>query len=415
MHASKNSTTSQLRNAIAQEMLTPVCEALSPSKKLCFIIDTPNCDAEFLEDDFLKQIRSRLGKPYCVDFAQIGPRITFAQTLFALIFLRSLFPLDLIKSRKTGTEENILRIFIEKKEDPSSRIAQRFLECRRLTVNERRRLGVDHDLSNTKNAVKFFAGCVKSFNESFNKVPVFYFRNPKIDKDTLRSVTTNIFITEVQSRIRAIFIMIIPKNAEYLLLPIEDTCAIIRLPALNSDILKDTVLRVWKTSCFDRKLSFSEDGLREFCSVMRHIYGKTVSALALAKALTDIAGHAILEGSERISAESIRRLFSDDVVKVKPPVPRRPRTSILPYFGSEIERLTRECEIRGLDPHYAIPWDFRNVLRYISSGFLRYSADDDTFETLRYVDRNRWKELNASLRSMGYRYVGQGKWVFSPD
>jgi hypothetical protein len=138
-------------------------------------------------------------------------------------------------------------------------------------------------------------------------------------------------------------------------------------------------------------------------------------ALALAKALTDIAGHAILEGSERISAESIRRLFSDDVVKVKPPVPRRPRTSILPYFGSEIERLTRECEIRGLDPHYAIPWDFRNVLRYISSGFLRYSADDDTFETLRYVDRNRWKELNASLRSMGYRYVGQGKWVFSPD
>jgi hypothetical protein len=245
-------------------------------------------------------------------------------------------------------------------------------------------------------------------------MPVFYFKNLKLDKDELKAHATTRFFEGVQREIPCAFVMKVERDAEYLLLYVEDCSSITRLPALSSENLQDSVSRVCKSSQSGNKLRFTEEGLCEFCSVMSHIHGKTLSASALAKALLDADGHARLNNSETISAETVRELFSVATVNVTRPKPRQPRVGLSPYFANEVERLTKQCRIFGLDPHYALPWNFKKVMNYISYGSLRYCEDSDTFETLRYIGHQYWLDLDSALRLMGYRYAGGGKWVFSP-
>jgi hypothetical protein len=403
-----------LHDAIAKEILEPLCKGFQSRQRIYFVVDTANNDVDFLQDQVLTQIKTQLGEPYVVDYATIGSRSTLAQDLLAMVFLKSEFPATLLKKKQIEVHDKVFRILLEKREGSLLEIAQRFLECRSLNDRQRQKLGIDFDLSDMKNAVEFFKQCVGSYLKFFNKMPVFYFRNLKFDQDSLKSYTNIKFIKTVQKEVSCVFILKVPKNYDYLLLYVEDICAVIRLSTLDSANLNDIVSRICRSLRTKRKVDFTEEGLEEFSKLMRHIHGKTVSASALAKTLLDLEGHAMIKGEEQISAKIVRELLSPDTIKIKPPIPRQPKVGLSPYFANEVERLTRYCEVFGLDPHYSLPWNFRKVLKYISYGCLKYSHDDDAFQILRYIQHRYWLELDSSLRSMGYRYMGNGKWVFSP-
>lgn len=410
----KKATASDLRDAIAKELLDPLRESFQSYQKVHFIVDTPDKDADFLQDCILTEVRARLGEPFIVDFAEVGSGVTLVQDLLAMVFLKSEFPVALLSTKKKGTQIEIFRIFYEKTDQSLLETVQRFLECKRLNDHQKRKLNIDSDLSDFRNAVGFFAESVHSYFHYAKKMPVFYFRNPKLEKDGLKAHSTTRFFTEVQKEIPCVFVLKVLRDTEYLLLYVEDYCTITRLPALDSEHLSDSVSRICKTSRSRRKARFTEEGLREFCSVMSHIHGKTLSASALTKALLDAEGHAKLNNSETISAETVRELFSVATVNVTRPKPREPRIGLSPYFATEVERLTKQCRIFGLDPHYALPWNFKKVMSHINYGSLRYCQDSDTFETLRYIGHQYWLDLDSALRLMGYRYAGGGKWVFSP-
>jgi hypothetical protein len=403
-----------LREAIAKEMLKPLSGRFASHQKIYFIVDTSYNDADFLEEHILMQIKTQLGEPYAVDYAIIGSGITLVQDLLAMIFLKSEFPLSLLKKKQLEVYDKIFRVLLEKRERPQLEIVQKFLECKHLSNLQRQKLGINFDLSDTKNAIEFFRQCVNSYAKFFNHAPIFYFRNLKFNKDSFMSQTTIKFIKTVQRELPCAFIFKVQKDFEYMLLYVEGICDVIRLSTLDSDELDDIIARIHRSLRNKKKLDFTNEGLKEFCNAMHHIYGKTISASALVKALSDLEGHATISNSNKISAEIVKELFSVDTVKIKPPIPREPRASLSPYFANEVERLTRQCEAFGLNPHYSLPWNFRNVLKYIVYGCLKYCRDEDTFQILKYIQRQSWLKLDSSLRSMGYRYVGNGKWAFSP-
>jgi hypothetical protein len=406
-----NTIANALRAVIGKEVLLQTSDNLRRDQKVYFIVDTHHKDLDFLEDYFMAQIQTQLGDPFIVDFAEIGSGTTMVQDLITMVFLKSPF-LEVLDDRLKKEEKK--GIFVHLKNTKVSSIIQRFLECKGLNDSQKKKLGVNFDLSENKKAVEFFEECINSYIVHFNRKPVFYFRNPKLEKESLGAYATLKFLKKVQENGFCHIILKASKNSEYLLLRLEEFCTVLRITTIDCETLSDRILRMAKSPMLRNRLKFSEEGLREFCRAMSRIHHKTISSSALSKALLDIEGQAMLKDSTQISAKDVSELFSIQTVKITPPKPLRPRLSLAPYFANEVERLTKQCRVFGLDPHYSLPWSFRLVLRYISYGSLRYNEKNDTFELLRFLQRKYWGELDSALRSMGYRYSGGAKWVFEP-
>jgi hypothetical protein len=91
--------------------------------------------------------RSKIGKPYILDYAKIGTGPTFVQRVISLILLTSDFSFDLMQGSVQPKEIRVLKAWGEAKTTTISRIAQKFLECRRCSPSEKRSLGVHRDRS----------------------------------------------------------------------------------------------------------------------------------------------------------------------------------------------------------------------------------------------------------------------------
>ena len=404
----------KLREILAEKVLKQCYPTFKSGRRVYIMIDTPTRDSVFFEHQILDIVNSYLGNPYTIDFAKIGGGRTFVQRLLPLIFLKSNFSLDLLKKARHREQIRILRIWAEGKSIPLSRISQKFLECRKCSDSEKKKIGLDHDLSIEEDAIKFFKECVELYAKLFRRDAVFFFRNLRLNKRMMGSPSTLKFLEKIERELPTALVMIIPKQIEYHLLPVWDKFCYVVIQMVDSEDIEKIVEKICRIPNVQGKLDFSRDGLQQFCREMRRLFGKKIPASVIIRAISDAISYKKLHHLDAINAGVVRNLFSTIKVKIGLPVPRSPTKCKSPYFADEVERLTRECERRGFDPHYVLPYAFRDVLWHIRNGDIKYHRSDDIFTCRRYMEYRHFKSLSRSLYRLGYRYVrGTRSWVFS--
>ena len=394
-------------------MLKQCYPAFKSGKHVHFIIDTHARDSFLFEGQILKIVNSYLGKPYTIDFARIGIGTTLAQKLLPLIFLKSEFSLDLLKKGRRRKPIRIFRIWAEETSSALFRISQKFLECRKCSDSERKKLGLDHDLSSEEDAIKFFEECVELYTRFFHRDAVFFFRNMRPNTQMMSSPSTLRFLEKIERELPTAIVMVIPKQIEHYLLPIWDRYSYVVLQKIIYEDIEKIVERVCASSDIQEELEFSQDGIQLFCRRMRSLFGKKIPASAIIRAINDAISFKKLHQVDVINSKVVSELFSTIQVKFGSPKARPPSECKSPYFGREVERLIRECQRHELDPDSALPYPFRYALWNIRNGYIIYDVGDDTFMCRRFLEYKHFKNLSRSLYRLGYMYVhGTRSWVF---
>ena len=406
----------ELCEILSEKVLEEFIPALQSGRHLYFLIDTHTHDSDFFEDHILDAIDSHLGIPYKVDFAKIGRGRTFVQTLLPLIFLKTQFPFNLLKNTRHGKSIRILKMWAEEASGSLSRTCQKFLECRECSDSEKSKLGLDHDLSNDEDAIEFFRECVESHSRFNSRNAVFLFKNMRFNKKMMDLPSTLRFLEKVESELPTAFVMIVPRQVEYFLMSLWNRFAHVLLLKINSDDIQGIVEKICRKPGTRGKLKFSREGIQLFCRRMFSLFGKGIPASAIITALNDAIGYAELHQIDMIDAGDISDLFSTIQVKIGVPVPRPPTECKSPYFGPELERLTRECKRRELDPHYVLPYPFRYVLWNMENGYILYEKGKDEFNCRKRLRYGHFRKISRSLYKLGYKYRhGTGSWLFSPS
>ncbi|MEM3697617.1 MAG: hypothetical protein QXQ94_08995 [Candidatus Bathyarchaeia archaeon] len=388
--------------------LSQFYSALQSRDHIYFIVDTEAHDSSVFEGYIVNFINSKIGRPYVLSYEKIGKETSFANTVLPLIFLRSDFSAKI--AEKCGDEKItvILRSCI-KGSGHLFYIAKKFLECRNCSPTERRKLGLDYDLSDDDNAIDFFEECLRLYEKAYGERPAFIFKelNPNLRIMSLNSTLS--FFKRIE-RLPTVFFLIIPKQSEYCIMPLWDKFPYIKL----NKIKHDEVARLIKSTIND-EFAFTDRGLQLFCRKMRSLYGNEIPSTPLITALTDLFSFKKANNLNKLDVDVILKFFSVSFVKIRRPVPRPPSKCKSPYFGSEVERLTNECIRLKLDPHTALPFPFRYVLWHIKRGNIEYNKEGDFFISRRYIGLE-FKKLTKVLSKLGYKYkTGTGKWVFSPN
>ncbi len=402
----------RLRDILSRIVLEPCCSAFHLGNKVCFVIDTEADDSYTFEDNIKELVNSNLGVPYILTLKKIKGGISFARGVLSLIFLRSNFSSDLLNRGENGKVTKILKHCIEGSGN-LFRISKKFLECKKCTDSEKKKLGVKYDLSCDANALIFFQKCLQIYQTVFRRSPAFIVRYINPDTEILCAKSTLKFLREIED-LPTSLIVVIPRKFEYRILPIWDDFPCIRLKKIKYKEI-ESLLKSVCGSKFSEELRFSEGALQLFCQKMRSLFGNEVCASSLIRALSDLVSYKKLHKLDIIDRDIVLNLFSTSPVEVKPPKPRSPSECKSPYFGSEIERLTKECKRLNLDPHFALPFSFRYVLLQIRKGNIKYDSSKDVFICCRYMRINEFKKLSRELNKLGYRYLhGTRTWIFSP-
>lgn len=396
----------KLIDYLSDIVLKQVYSALCLQKHVYFIIDTEMHDISIFKDKIMEFVRA-VGKPYVVKYEKLGKGESFAKIILPLIFLRSEFS---VRIAKECANEKIAIIFKSCVEGSGNlfHISKKFLECKKCSSLERKKLGLDYDLSKDENALDFFRKSLQLYVRAFNENPIFIFEELEPNFRVMSLSSTLSFLKELEE-LPTVFLLIIPKQLEYCVMPLWDKFPYVRLSKVKYE---DVVKLIEKIS---DELTFTERGVQLFCGKMRNLYGNEISAKPLITALDDLLGFKKVYNLNVIDADNISKFFSISYIEVNPPTPRPPSKCKSPYFGSEVERLTKECTRLNLDPHKALPFPFRYVLWHIRRGNIEYNKEEDFFIARKYLRASDFKKLSKVLNKLGYEYrAGTRKWVFSP-
>ena len=405
---------SEICRILADEILAELYEKLNKKRHVYLIVDNSASDCDLLESQILRVLSSNYGDPYVIDYGKIGSLTTFAQSLIPLIFLHSEFSTDLIKRDNKSKPAKIIARWLHGKTSAISILCQKFLECRECSSKELRKLEVNNDLSIEDDAIDFLSSSIEAYAGVPPKAAVFYLKNVKPSLPQLANIeSTRRFLREVE-HLSCVLAMIFPKQIEYKLSPFWDEFEYANIKPVSFSSIPNLVKRL--SECRKLELHLDEEACEQFSRSMRYLHGNSIPGSALMTAVSDLIGFKRLENIDKVEAEHIRRFFSTTKTQVAGPKPRNPAESKSPYFSNEFERMTRECEAMGLDPHTALPYYFRDVSWHIQNGDIAYNEREDAFRCLRYLDYNYFRELSRSLYKMGYKYVvGSRQWVFSPS
>ena len=373
-----------------------------------FIIDTEARDSSIFEEKIVRAICSKVGKAYVINFEKIGKGTSFVKTILPLIFLRSDFSGKIAEKCGNDKIAIILRSCIKGSGGMFS-TAKKFLECRNCSPAERSKLGLEYDLSDDDNALEFFKECLHLYKRTFGDGPAFVFKDLSPSYSVMSLNSTFRFLKEIE-KLPTAFFLIIPKQFEYCLMPLWDKFTCVRLNKIKHKDIAELI-----RSTVNDEFAFTERGLQLFCRKMRSMFGNEISATPLITALSDLLSFKKTKGWNEIDHNVVLNFFSTSFVEIKSPQPRSPSKCKSPYFGNEIERLTRECWRLGLEPHKALPYTFRYVLWHMEKGNIEYNKNGDFFEFRRYLGIQEFKKLARVLNELGYKGMPRtGRWIFSP-
>lgn len=403
----------KLRDLLSKRVLAHCYTSFQSEERVHFIVDTKVQDSFIFEDKIIEIATLYMGNPYTVNFEKIKEGMTFAQNILPLVYLKSNFSLDLVKKVKQGQILKVLKTCIKGSGD-LFRISQKFLECRKCSDSEKKKLGLKYDLSSDEMAVKFFRQTLEIYKKRFNRDAVFIFRNMKPNFKIMNLSSTLTFLEKLEKFPTAL-ILIVPKQFEHCLLPVWDKFSYIRLNKIDYGEIETVIKSLYEDPKVNEDLNFNEGAIQLFCRRMRSLFGKEVPASSLIKAFDDLLSYKKLHDLDIIDVKVINDFFSTSQLKIGTPTARPPSAYKTSYFRSEIDRLTAECKRLKLDPRYALPYPFKKVLWHLRKGDIIYNEEKDIFICRKYMRYNEFQKLSQSLSKIGYKYIrGTRTWVLSP-
>ena len=322
-------------------------------------------DMIFFEDKLLSSIHPRSTHKYKIGFTKSDRRSTLIQNMVRLIFLNSGFPHDLLSNVGRSHRWGVILSALVRNEPT----ALDFFKCKSCSAEDLSCFGLKFDLSLGEQAFRFLAETLGAF-QRHRGLPTFYFKDlPLNNTDLIELDESLIQVLRLPSGcfIIAGTLELSEGLSELGVLRLFNRDRRIYAKSIDANIGK----RVVSTLSNDGLIPLDHDPKAlEFLVDELSRTTETFNYYKLYRTLIDVIGEGYREN--RITFSTVRRVIS-----------RRP--------------VTDEFQLN-------LPRELEPIRWLVFRGDVMYHSKTDTVKPLRWLNRQRFKEINYKLWRAGFRY-----------